>query len=120
MQKLIIKNAESELVLLPNYGSIIFLKNLKWVKFNKELYMAGMSSILNVYFPYTGFNHLFKEIFFIRKDREKLYYISTSWKEEECFLDINPIFTLKEAKTICQNIARDYYDLNYGSTFYIC
>jgi hypothetical protein len=121
MQKLIIKikNTDSTLELNPTYGSKILLKNLKWVKFNSELYVSEIASIINVSFPFTNFNHIFKGNIFIRKDREKLYYISTSWKEEQYYSDINPIFTLKEAKTICQNIAEDKYDLEYGSTFFI-
>lgn len=117
MQKLILKvpRGKSPLDLVPK----IKLKKLKWVKFNESLYMAEMSSLLNVYFPYTDFWHPFKEIFFLRKDKEKLYYISTSKKEENCFNDINPIFSLKEAKNICQNIAEDLYDLEYNSSFYI-
>ena len=121
MEKLILKipRSKSTIDLKPHNEKTIKLKNLKWVKFNDGLYMSEMSSLINVFFPYTNFNHIFKKVFFIRKDREKSYYISTSDKEEEFFNDINPIFSLKVAKEICQNIAYDLYDMEYGSKFYI-
>lgn len=121
MQKLVLKTPfnKSTVDTLPKYGKTIKLKNLKWVKLNDGIYMAEVSSMINVYFPNTDFEHIFKETFFIRKDREKLYYISTHRKSEEVFKDINPIFTLKEAKIICQNLAEDFYNLHYGNQFYI-
>ena len=108
---------QDSLKFLPKRGSKIKLLNLKWEK-SQDLYISKLSSLLNVdNLPHNIF--FFNIELYIMKSKDKLYYISTSNKDSSYFQDINPIFTLKEAKNIAQNVAMDMYDLEYGYSFKI-
>lgn len=116
MEKLLILDKEP---LYPSKGKIIKLKKLKWEKFNQFLYIAKLSSIINVNIPHYEEKHFFKQEAYISRGLDNLYSLSTSIHSENKFVDINPLFSLSEAKTIMQNFCEDWYDIEYGISFKI-